>query len=919
MHPLLVLSHADSALTPFNAFAPGQGALGKPVWGLGQLLRDLELRVGLSVGAEVASDAARVLRFRARLQAKAAAGRFYSASFAVDPLGTTQSVLALRDALKTCGWDGSPIANGGARLDALAELESLTDPPLPPSAADRALTVASALARTSKPVYASLTLAEPEAAWPECWRRVFGALQATGTQMCVLAPLEPQASPATDLGRIQRALYESSSNAAPVELVGDGTFVRITAETSTEAAQGAAALLATLAEANTVVIREQHAAVLDLALGKHGLPSQGLHSSSPWRAALQVLPLTLELAFEPKDPQRILELLNLPQGPFVGAVCRYFTRALQRSPGVGGRAWLEAKAKLTTRASEPTTDDRTRGQLSQQLALVETWLESRGSDAIRGASKGTLLSVVSRVRAWLVEQANRRPNDALMHAGVQQCDDLIDALRLESRDTIDLVHARRLAEFVMNSGAALELTAEQVGRMAGVGSARALYSPARTVVWWMFTHAYEHAQSSPWRAQERTALAAANLERPNLELQLYSRAAAFRRAVFGATDRLILVAPRTAAGQTCASHPLWDELVAKVPLNATAQAAATRSCDALLRPDGVRRPNVPLTSVSPLALPTARTQWNVRLPDPVTPVTHSASSLSSLLGCPLQWALTYVAGLKTEEQSLTSQHLLAGSLGHRLIETLHEAGVFGADATAFRARAREAFDLLVEREGATLLRPGKAHELSQLTRQIVDAVCTLRDLLTERRLIIRSVEASFEVAWRDAQLKGRWDILVESADGQPLLIDVKWGHTKYRTMLKEGRALQLATYGQALRSQATPDGAPEPENAPITAAFYSLSTGRLLGVAPNLEGVELVPGDNLSNTWRRANRTLPLIEQAVAKGQLYVTGVSRAQPLLAELGVAESDRGLHYATHPNNACECCRYDGLCGRRWEALP
>ncbi len=923
MHPLLVPSHGEPALTPFNAFAPGAGALGRPVWGLGQFLRDLELRLGLGQNGDAPTEACRVLRWSARLQAMVSVQRFYSASFSVDPLGTAQSVLALRDALKTCGWDGSRIPNGGARLDALAELEALRELPVPPSAADRALCVADALRHRSRPIYQELTLVDDEATWPECWRRVFRALRGTGTQLNILPELQPQASRHSDLGKLQRVLREESPAAAPVQLAGDGSVVRVIAETALEAAHAAAALLATLGESNTVVIRERDAAVLDHALGQHGLPSQGLHSSSPWRSSLQVLPLALELAFEPKDPQRVLELLNLPQGPFVGAVARYLTRALQRSPGIEGRAWLEAKSKLAALLEDATADHPvTPAHLTQQLTLVDTWLETPGADAIRGASKEALLAVVARVRAWLLDQVSRRPLDSVLRVGLQQCDDLTQAFALEHRNVIDLVHVRRLAKFVMNSGAPFELTPEQVGRYPSVGSARALYTPAANVVWWMFTHSYEYALGSPWRAQERAALAAAYVERPDLELQLFRRAAGFRRAVFGAQRRLILVSPRTSAGQSCASHPLWDELVAKVQLSPSVQAALTCSADQLLRPNA-RIPNVSLEAVSPLALPVAQPQWNVSLSNVTSSLRHSASSLSSLLGCPLQWALTYLAGLKSEEQALTSQHLLAGSLGHRLLEILNEAGLFSADATLFRARASEELASLITREGAVLLRTGKAHELSQLSRQLVDAACALKELLTEHGWVIRSVEAAFEIPWRDGQLSGRWDILIESATGEPLLVDVKWGHAKYRTLLAEGNALQLATYGHVLRAQtptsATAHGEPPlRDDGRIVAAYYSLSAGRLFGVAPNLDGVELVEGEELSSTWQRANRTLPLVEQHVSRGQLPVPGVSRAVPLLTALDVAESQWGQHYTTRPSDACEYCRYDGLCGRRWEAF-
>src|SRR5690606_20494418 len=99
---------------------------------------------------------------------------------------------------------------------------------------------------------------------------------------------------------------------------------------------------------------------------------------------------------------------------------------------------------------------------------------------------------------------------------------------------------------------------------------------------------------------------------------------------------------------------------------------------------------------------------------------------------------------------------------------------------------------------------------------------------------------------------------------------------------------------------------------------YSLSAARLFGVAPNLDGVDQVPGVELSSTWQRANRTLPLVEAAVRRGHLHVSGVSHAVPLLAALGIDESEHADHYAAAPQDACEHCRYDSLCGRRWEAF-
>jgi hypothetical protein len=99
-----------------------------------------------------------------------------------------------------------------------------------------------------------------------------------------------------------------------------------------------------------------------------------------------VLPLALELTFEPKDPYRALELLTLPAGPFRGVAGYRLTRALLQSPGVGSPAWGSAKTEL---AKLPEAD---------WGARIAEWFEEKGADPVAGASKGALLAVTERVR-----------------------------------------------------------------------------------------------------------------------------------------------------------------------------------------------------------------------------------------------------------------------------------------------------------------------------------------------------------------------------------------------------------------------------------------------------------------------------------------------------------------------------------------
>lgn len=926
MDPLVGLEFSGATLTPFDEFAPGQGALGRPVWGPQELLRDLELRLGLAGGVEGLS-AVRTAQWAARIDRIAAVDRFYSASFAVDRLGTAAAVLELRDTLVNAGWDGGAIAGGGARLDAIVELESLADVALTRGFGDRVARVAGALEERGRSgnarLYDGLTLAESAACWSSVWNRVFRGLARAGTELSQLAVSLPGAPAETDLGKVQAALRSPavSRGDQPARLRGDGSFVLVTAETAFEAAEGAAALLrGAITETGIeecVVIREGEASALDHAFCLQQLPALGLSATNRWRPALQLLPLALELAFEPKDPFRVLELLRLPRGPFAGRVGRRLARALARSPGIGGRAWEEAKARLT----EPR---------DEALALIAAWLERPGADPVLGAPKEDLLELIERVRGFIVQRIAKSPNDATLFAAVDHADAVAAALEADVRERFDLVNVRRLSEFALKGGVPLDLLQEAAGRVSHVSSALALWVARRTVLWWPFGGETARGVTRGWRRQELAALQRAGLCISPVGLLERQRWSGWRRAVGAATERLILVAPRTVAGQPQRTHPLWDEIVARLRLDEASQARVTYKVDEVVRPDAPDKvvgaggvdgfadleafenaqwtPSLATEQLEPLTLPAAPPTWHVALSEAPCFSPYSAASLGALLACPLRWCLEALAGLEAEEPGLPAPYLLAGTLGHRLLEELVLEGALTATQDDFTNRAERTVDLLIEREGALLLRAGKAHERAQRRRQLVAAVCALRELLDANRLTVVAIERPFQVPWRNGSLTGRWDLLVSAGSGASGVIDVKLGQTRYVSLLESGTALQLAVYVKALELL---------EGTAAFATYFSLRTRRLLGLShSNLEGMRAVRGPRLLETWQRVERTLPLVEARVAGGQLDATGVRNAPPLLDSLGVPKEQQAEHFDTIPSQICEHCRFDGVCGKRWE---
>lgn len=901
MRVLVGLDLGGATWTAPQALPVGSASIGRMTWGPGQLLRDLELRLGLTGKSE--PQAVRVARWQARLAVIAGQGRYYSRSFEVDPLGTAEALLHLRDTLVLAGWDGQAVLGGGRRLEALHELEHLDSAPLPAGAADRLALVASTLAASPRPLYDELSLAEPSELWPSRWQVVFRALSRGGTALTRIPASPPGAPAGSDLGRIQAVLSGAEASAPPLR--GDGSLVHLQAETSWEAACATAAILAPLDSQDAVIIRGADEAALDGALQARGLRTQGLQSATQWRAALQVLPLALELSFEPKDPYHVLELLTLPVGPFQGRVGHKLAQVLADTPGIGGPRWEKAKAELGADEAHP--------ERARPLAAVQEWLETRGADAVTGASKEALLAVVARVRGWILSRIAAASDDVTLLIAAQQSSALAAALEHDPRQTFALAEVRKLVRSALSVSSLVEIVAEQAGRFEHVSSAAGLWAPRPVVVWWGFNDHAAGPVRLPWRESELRALRSAGLHFPDPRRLLAERAAAARRAFACATERVVLVSASTAAGSLLGSHPLWDEIVARARLDEASTSKLMVSFGQLLAGSapGSTLLQPPLARLEELALPGGRTEWNPTCA--IAPLEQlSYSSLEALLGCPLRWVLSYRAGTYSGGHALPALVKVAGSLGHRLVEVLYEEGAFDATEANLGERALAVLTELYEREAALLLRPGMAFERGQLERQLVGSVVELARSLSAAQLRIVAVEHPLDVKWGPAKVGGRIDLVVAHADGTHAIIDMKWGIADYRKQLQSGEALQLALYAFA---QATERGAKDLPHA----AYFSLKQGKLFTLpAPVFGNAETVNGPTLTDTWQRAERSLAQALRSIEAKRFPVTGLKRSLPLLASLGVPEPDHPAHFQHTPEKPCQYCDFDSLCGRRWEAL-
>jgi ATP-dependent helicase/nuclease subunit B len=936
---------------------PRTALVGKPVWSPAALLRNLELRVGLPSPAS--SQAIRVQRFSRRMGEVVAGSpcAFYARSYAVDPLGTATTILAWRDALVLGGWNGGPIAHGGDRLDTVHAIEAGLR--MPQGTADRLRSVEEELLATSARPFDELLLAEARTLWQGRWQRVFARLEALGAPVRVVDAAFQGTGGDSDLARLQAALRgEAAARLRPLR--GDGSIVVLRAETSWELADATAALLRANAEVTAdatggatddmrvAILRGGESRALDAALVTQGLASQGLDSVSAWRPALQILPLAVELAYEPRDPYRVLELLTLAVGPFQGIAGQELSAALGESPGIGGPAWRAAKERVAQRTRALALDDARKKSHGDAAAAREAdekcaaraqriheWLEAPGHAPNEKSPRAALLALADRVRTWLQRRlavariaadddesdASLATRAAILGAAFSHAQAFHDAVSHDARDGLDLVEARLLVRQVASGGHRMTLATEAEGRIDPVDSPSGLRVPRDLVVWWHCVGGTEwRPPARPWRCAELTAMHDAGISLPDPAARLHAEAKSWHQVILAARRRLVLAIPRWSLAEPMEPHPIVHEIVARFGADAAALERVTIQAHDLVRGrrvgiGGAKPPAI--VDLGPLALPAARTEWRL---DPAlvgaglcARSAHSASSIEALLGCPLKFVLTYAGALRARSgASVLSGFRLHGTLGHRLVEELHRCGAFARPATLDEAIATQ-FDTLLREEGAVLLRPGMTFELRQLRDQIARSVRRLAGLLAESRLTIAGVEVTVDEPWRAGSLGGRIDLLLLDERGGDVIVDLKWGRAGYADALKRGTATQLAVYAAARQLASRTTELP-------AAAYFSLSRGELLATDARPfagAGIPAMKGPPLSDTWNRIQRTVEKVEEVLATGRVLVTGVGAALPLVEAMGVPEADRAGHLRLEPGAACRYCDYDPLCGRRWES--
>jgi len=876
-----------------------EGALHAAVVGPSGLIDILEVQLGLT--GPRGAEAVRIAAYAAKLRAATAmnGAPFYAASFARDPWATAKALLGWRDQLIAAGWRGEAI--GSPRLDDLARAES-AGPSLPAGPSDRLCAVLTALSDQPAITVDHIHLVEPRQVLPPPYRRLVDQLERCGT---VIGQVSVSGSANdTDLRNVQTFLATGS----PQALRGDASFMTVEADTALMAAEALAEWLAAGTEeelAGTVVVScDGDTALLDRALQARGLPALGQSAASPWRGALQVLPLAFAASWAPFDAKALLDLLLLPRPPIGRSAARKLARALAREPGTGAAAWDRAWADLDADLAQRFADHPTaEAEIRRRRDRWREWTTGGLYNRLDGIPADAARRIAVRVGQWAIE-TDAGGGDPLLLTVAGAASALTQAIDVLGQDPLPALLVERMIEQVLAQGAQNPEHIATAGGLRCVKTPAAIWGPVDRLIWWDFKGPGDRVPTPPWSQAEIAALTDAGCE-----LEAPAAAAArigwgYANALHHTQTRAMLIRPALSAGEETVSHPLAHQLNPLLqPAGGKIRWTAERLLEDAAHDLAGRR--LPRELVAIVAPPQAQARWAL----PASAVAklagrkESATSFERLAECQMRWMLLDVLRLSRGRFSeIPGPDQLLGNLAHEIANRVLQPGPV-ADAEEVLRQVDAVFDTLLSAIAAPLQQPEFAGELAAARTRVPAALAELARLLRQKNLEVVGTELDREAAFPDGlDVLGRLDLVVRHQTHGTGVIDLKWTRSanRRRTELAEGRALQLATYG-AIADPAA--GTPAP------GAYYLLNQRRLIGpTGAFVADEEIEASRSLADTWTDLMETWRAWRDLAVQGVALGTGLPQAADHFpADLGVTPGEA----------PCRYCELTSLCRVTQEA--
>ncbi|MBM7572931.1 PD-(D/E)XK nuclease family protein [Aquibacillus albus] len=892
----------DSTTYP-DALGQEEASVGTVVTGFKGFIGILETQLGLN-SPEV-SENLRIASWQELLGSHASEDKPYAKSYQTDSWNTAKELLRRRDELVLAGWDPEEHVGGSDWIQTLAELELANEDKLL-GFPDRVQALLYTLKQTDRKLDIDQIriVDEDEQLWDVWAIQLINCLKDLGVQVTKQLPSieENNSRPLNDLSLLQSVF---AGETEPKEATGDGSLLLVKAGQEWDAADFLISWLQEKGSDDTILIKGEGSLFLDEMLHRRGVPAVGTSVPSKWRAILQVLPLTIETYWQPQRVDQLLELLTIPSSPVPGKIRFKLAKVLANAPGIGGPEWEKAIEEGMKAYEEAWEEEefsqsdlkKKRKNLEDKLAL---WIQHDYFDPYVGMPVEKLSHICQKVGQWATARF-QVTGDITYSQVMQHATEIVTGVKTLGVENVTRLQVVRVIESVIGEGAPLPNNEQEASKWEIVKQPGDIWNHGETILWWGFHKDMSGPNIRTCSTKERLWLEEQGIFLLGEDVKRRREAASWQRAAQLANRRLILIAPTKVKGEERTMHPFWDEIRYAVAREDTTVDKLTVDAGALrkelnctLEEKAVER--VPLES---RALPQPIRSW--RLPrDVVQPQkVESATSMESLVGCPVRWTFQYGAKIRQGSiLSLPNESIMLGNLGHKILEILIEEKT-NWDTDEVRFRGGELFDEWVPKLAAPLLKPEKTRLLNQTRFHLQESLKKFFLVLNEAGINIHYTEHELQKPWNhNVEFKGILDLVGETPSGNKMLIDAKWSkRTQNYKKRIENLSVQLALYHWLLSDNSSDE---------LPVAYFMLSTGEFFARShEEVPQEHHVESPSLIESYQTVKESVQEVWTHLAEGTAIATGVAAENP---------DDDDKIFTSIIDPPCIFCDYKNLCGVR-----
>lgn len=875
-----------------DAWTKKEASMGEKITGFQGLISLLEVQSGYIL--PTVAETTRTAEWQAAIERLNDGQKPYSKSFQVDSWHTAQELKQRRDELVLSGWKPE-LSKGSEWLQAYAEIEqSLVEKSF--GFADRVKVLLDLLeAKQIHLQIRKIKLVEHDRTLLDSWmQRLLCLLE---ENQVVVEQYEPQANLANEaLSDLQKVKASLNGQQEIGELTNDGTFLIVQAEQEWDLADFLASYLQLPTEDDIVLINPENDVLLSELFQRRGLAASNVTTYSQARSVLQILPLVIETYWQPIRVEKLLELFTLPISPVPRTLTNRLARALAEEPGIGGEKWQhaldEGKAQLLAdwQADETISPQKLIKKIEELYEIIALYIEH----PFYQEENGIKCETVERICAHLARWANKRyilGGDIYLTAK-QIMDDLVSSLQALEIENISKLQLTNIYNAVIGEGAKLTNYKAQLSNWTTIHKPGAIFDQVQQVLWWQFIDRGGNTKIK-WTQAELNYLAEHGVNITPKKIIRKRESVAWQTALEFTKERFICFIPSKVRGEDVKSHPLLDEF--KFAFEKLGAKIGDVSFDAKLLKygSGFETMNFERQKLLLQNLPSRIQEWHIPKERMTLREKESATSLETLLRCPLDWTLKYGAKIvATPTLSLPNESRMLGNLGHKILEHLIEQQALD-DITAIELKTEQLFEELVPQMAAPLLLPEQNSNRRRVLDDMKKSMRQFARFVQEAEISIRETEKMASKQWEQGVLlEGRLDLYGKTKSGRPLIFDAKWSRQprRYKALLEQG-AIQLAIYHWLLAEQ---------ESDVIPIAYFMLSSGDVYALPDEELPVDkhCIEGKGMQETILTVRQQVEVIMQELAAGRVAASGLCEEETRLSSY-------------EPN--CKFCDYQQLCGK------